>query len=343
MSDPHQPIPEEILDAASAWLARRDRGLSAAEQDDYMQWLAADPRHAEALQQHAAALERMMQLYEWTPANDTEPNSDLFAPPPTRGRAWWRWASVGLTAAAATIALGFLVWERPWSRPEAATHARAPKSYLRVNERVALPDGSRVELRDGTQLVVQYSETERRVRLTGGEAHFSVWKDKARPFVVDAAGVEVRAVGTAFNVRLGSRDVHVLVTEGRVKVEQPAHAGATEPAYVSVGEQAIVPRTPEAAQQLASVTAEDIARELAWQAPRLEFNETPLADAVAEFNRLNRHQIEIGDRELGTLRIGGTFRPDNVDGFLRLLSTDPSFGVTVEPLGEARTVLRRAR
>ncbi len=91
------------------------------------------------------------------------------------------------------------------------------------------------------------------------------------------------------------------------------------------------------------MTVDDIARELAWQAPRLEFNETPLADAVVEFNRLNRHQIEIGDRELGTLRIGGTFRPDNVDGFIRLLSSDPSFGVIAEPHGEGRTILRRAR
>ncbi|MBX3737898.1 MAG: FecR domain-containing protein [Candidatus Didemnitutus sp.] len=338
---PHDPTPEKILEAAADWLARRDRGLSAAEQDDYMHWLRADPRHAEALAQHAAALERMMQLYEWTPAHDTEPNPDLFAPPPARSRAWWRWASAGL-AAAATIALVFFLWERPWSRPDAAAVAAAPKSYLRVNERLALPDGSRVELKDGSRLVVQYSEKERRVKLTGGEAHFSVWKDAQRPFVVDAAGVEVRAVGTAFNVRLDAQDVQVLVTEGRVKVEQ---AGATGPApvFVSVGQMATVNRAETSAPAIATVTTEDIARELAWQAPRLQFNETPLADAIAEFNRLNRQQLELGDPELGALRIGGTFRPDNVEGFVRLLVNDTDLGVRAETAGENRTVLRRAR
>ena len=30
---------------ASAWLARHDRGLTAAEQDGYFEWLRADPRH----------------------------------------------------------------------------------------------------------------------------------------------------------------------------------------------------------------------------------------------------------------------------------------------------------
>lgn len=361
MSDHHQPIPEEILEAAAQWLAKRDRGLNAAEQDDYMQWLRADPRHAEALAQHAAALERMMQLYEWTPAHDTEPNPDLFsprrssgavagAPPSTRGSAWarWRWAGATLATAAA-LALGFFLWERPWSRLGEDTLAAAPKSYLRVNERLALPDGSRVELKDGTQLVVQYSETERRVKLTGGEAHFSVWKDQTRPFVVDAAGVEVRAVGTAFNVRLDPQNVSVLVTEGKVSVASVVEASASgaPPSAVSVallvkvGQQAIVPLAQPLAPAISGVTHDDIARELAWQAPRLEFNETPLADAVAEFNRLNRHQIEIADAALATQRIGGTFRPDNVEGFIRTLGS--ALGVRAERVDDGRTVLRQSR
>lgn len=342
-ADSHQPIPGEILDAASGWLARRDRGLTAAEQDAYMQWLAADPRHAEALARHAAALERMMQLYEWTPAHDTEPNPDLFASAPTRTRSRWRWAAGSLAAAAAvTLAL---VLGRPAADSTAV--AAAPKSYLRVNERMALPDGSRVELKDGTRLVVQYSERERRVQLAGGEAHFSVWKDAQRPFVVVAAGVEVRAVGTAFNVRLAGRDLSVLVTEGRVQVEPLAPAGAAPvaPTLITVGQRAIVDLATRHAAIVAppvvqSVSGEEIARELAWQAPRLQFDETPLAEAVAEFNRLNRHQLELADPALGALRIGGTFRPDNVEGFVRLL--DETLGLQAEPAGENRTRLRRA-
>jgi transmembrane sensor len=212
---------------------------------------------------------------------------------------------------------------------------------------MALPDGSRVELKDGTRIAVQYSETERRVVLQGGEAHFSVWKDAARPFVVVASGVEVRAVGTAFNVRLGEDQVEVLVTEGRVKVEQVEVAGVAvpridNPPLVEVGERAVVPLAPAngaPAPSVGTVTFDDIARELAWQAPRLQFHETPLAEAVAEFNRLNRHQLELAEPALGELRIGGTFRPDNVEGFIR--SLEPALGVRGEPAGANRTVLRR--
>ena len=341
--NPHDPIPAAIADQAAAWLARRDRGLSPVEQDEYLQWLAADPRHTEAVTQHAAALERMMQLYEWQPAHDTEPNPDLFKPSPSAAALRWarthRFWSAGLAAAAA-VAIGFTLWS---PQPGSVAVVAAHKSYLHVNERLALPDGSRVEVKDGSDVVVLYSAAERRVKLTGGEAHFTVWKDKARPFIVDAAGVEVRAVGTAFNVRLEAKSVEVLVTEGRVKVAaSPGQMAGDQVALpdVSQGERAVVAIDGAAtAPVVAPVTAEDIRRELDWQAPRLQFNETPLVDAVVEFNRLNRHQLVIADPVLNALRIGGTFRPDNVEGFVRLLAT--TLEVRAEPAGADRTILRR--
>lgn len=332
---PHHPnaaIPDAIAEVAALWLARRDRGLSAAEQDAYLQWLHADPRHSKAVAQHAAALGRMMQLQEWQPGHDTEPNPHLFAPSRRPRLCLW---SFGLAAAAAVTVGLFLRTPPPVSAP-----AAAPKNYLHVNERLALPDGSRVELKDGSRLVVQYSDAERRVRLMGGEAHFSVWKDAARPFVVEASGIEVRAVGTAFNVRLGDQAVEILVTEGRVKVAQGS-SDTVAPLLVSVRERAVVPLAVAEAPAVASVTNEEIVSELAWQAPRLQFHETPLAEAVAEFNRLNRHQIVIGDPELKDLRIGGTFRPDNVEAFVRLLGT--TLGVRAEAVGSDRTELRQGR
>jgi len=341
-------VPDAVAEKASVWLARRDRGLSPAEQDEYLQWLRANPRHTEAVTQHAAALERMMQLYEWQPGHDSEPNPDLFKP--SRSVAALRWArtqrlwSAGLATAAALL-LGFVLWS---ARPAVVPVAGTPKSYLHVNERLALPDGSRIELKDGTKVVVQYSETERRVNLTGGEAHFTVWKDRARPFIVDAGGVEVRAVGTAFNVRLEEKSVEVLVTEGHVKVagtpEQMAGDLAQLPDVLQ-GERAVLARNePVQAPVVAPVSVEEISRELDWQAPRLQFYETPLADAVAEFNRLNRQQIIIADAELATLRIGGTFRPDNVEGFVRLLGTmDTGVGIRVENTADGHILLRRAR
>jgi transmembrane sensor len=299
-----------------------------------MEWLQADPRHAEAMAQHAAALERMMGLYEWQPALSSAPNPDLFAPPVRPRRSLW----FGALAAAAAVALVLATW---WVVP--ATFPVEMKSHLRVNERRVLADGSLVELRDGSRIDVEFTDAERRVQLQGGEAHFTVEKNPARPFIVEAGGVTVRAVGTAFNVRLEAEAVAVLVTHGKVEVAPPAAA----PLPLSMGEQTVVLLTNEpaaglpTAPQVVQLSRDQMQVELAWQTPRLQFFETPLGDAVAEFNRhAGGRRLQLEDADLGHILIGGTFRVDNPDGFVRLLEV--TVDVHGEPSANGVILLRRA-
>ncbi len=319
---------------AADWLARRDRGLTAGEQDDYLQWLAGDARHAGLIARHEATARRLQQLARWQPATSSEPNPDLFARP--RRGAWQRVAP--LAALAALLVFGVLLWPR--RAPEAA---RPTTSFLRVNERQALADGSVVELRDGSRIEIAFSAAERRVRLMGGEGYFTVAKDAARPFIVEAGGVAVRAVGTVFAVRLDAGTVDVLVTEGRVRVESPATIG--QPAVespsardVPASHRAVVSLAASApGPEVTAVTAEQIKDALGWQAPRFQFYETPLAEAVDEFNRHNPHQLVLGDPSLAGKRIGGTFRADNVEGFVSLLNL--TMGIRSEARGAEVTVL----
>ncbi|MCX6934418.1 MAG: FecR domain-containing protein [Verrucomicrobia bacterium] len=337
------PASTDTIDAAAAqWIARRDRGLSAAEQDDYMAWLRADPRHAAAIARHAAVLERMMGLGAWQPELSAEPNPDLFAPPARRP---WRVLAPVLALAAALV-LGLFVWQ------SASPRASVPqKTFLRVNERQALADGSVVELKDGSRLDVRFTSGERRVRLTG-EAHFTVAKNPARPFIVEAHGVEVRAVGTAFNVRVDAAAVEVLVTEGKVRVTEPvstlsaqlltSNTPAQPQTFLTAGQQVVVPLAASApAPVVATVSEAQIRTTLEWQTPRLQFFETPLAEAVAEFNRHNPNPLVLADAALGSVPIGGTFRVDNVEGFVRLLEL--TVDVRSEPRADGAVVLKRAR
>jgi transmembrane sensor len=333
-----------LTQQAADWLARRDRGLSAAEQDEYLHWLRADPHHANALAAHEATLRRMMRLADWQPTQSDEPNPDLFAPPPRRSRG----LLYGSLAAAAAVLLAAGTW---WSQtaPTDRSASTVAKSYLRVNERQVLPDGSLVELKDGSRNAVDFSPAIRRVRLIG-EAHFTVTKDPARPFIVEASGVAVRAVGTAFNVREDTSAVEVVVTEGTVRIDPPATAApapsSDQPAVasplVSAGHRAVIPLAAFATvPQVVATTESEIAATLAWQAPRLQFLETPLAEAVAEFNRHNRQQLTLARPELGEIPIGGTFRVNNVEGFVRLLET--TLNVQVVSRTSDSIVLARAR
>ena len=304
-----------IKRVAAAWVARQDRGLTAGEQDDYLQWLRESPAHAAAIAEHEDNLQRLMQLSSWQPGSSTDPNPDLFAP-----RRRWPLYVLPLAAAAA-VALTFAYrLGRPGPVPAASA------SHLVVDEQQTLPDGSRVELRNGSAVEEHYSPTERRVKLMGGEAVFTVEKNPFRPFVVEAAGVDVRAVGTVFDVRLDPASVEVLVTQGKVRVDE-ADRSTRPPAqrdsgtvFVSAGERAFVPLVgADSVPQIARLSPDKLSDDLAWQAPRFQFYETPLGDAVAEFNRFNRPQLVLDDPRLRSIPIGGTFRADDVAGFAHIL------------------------
>jgi transmembrane sensor len=70
------------------------------------------------------------------------------------------------------------------------------------------------------------------------------------------------------------------------------------------------------------------------------FVDTPLAEAVVQFNRRNPVQLELADAELAALPIGGSFRAENVDAFVRLIAAGGD--VTVERPTSTRIVLRKA-
>jgi transmembrane sensor len=92
--------------------------------------------------------------------------------------------------------------------------------------------------------------------------------------------------------------------------------------------------------QVDEITPAEVDRALAWQRMRLEFVELPLGDVVAEFNRFNRQKLVVEDARTAAVLVGGNFRADNIDAFVRLL--DSSFGVTSSRRGE-EIVLRKTR
>ncbi len=327
---------EAIAAAAAQWLARRDRGLTAADQDEYLQWLSSDPRHGETLARLEKTWGILDGLAEWRPEHSAQPNPDLLARPRWARRIVFASVLAGLAAAAA---VAFVLV------PRATEPTSAPANVVHVipqPERLALSDGSVVELNHGGKIETDFTPGERRVRLVRGEAHFTVAKNPLRPFIVEAGSVAVRAVGTAFDVRRDTAAVAVLVTEGKVQVER--HAAPAAPAVATplvAGERVVVETTAPRAPVVTTLSSAEIERALVWQGVRLEFENLPLSEVVAEFNIRNSAQIAVADPETGALRVGGSFRADNVDGFVRLLAV--SFGVKSERRDDGVLLLRRSR
>ena len=332
----------DLANVAAGWVMRHDRGLSPAEQDEFLQWLAADPRHREAMASHRRTWESFDRLAGLQVAVPAFPDPDLLAPRsrarPVRTWPRWAWLAVPLAAAAA-ILLDVANQIRPVA--EASAYAPLPEAQLTPIEERTLEDGSKIRLNRGANLQIAFSPGERRVRLDRGEADFAVAKDSARAFVVESGGVRIRAVGTAFNVRLAEQAVEVIVTEGIVAVGRDDSGDASVVPALSAGERALVPCTASGAPVVGPLSKEELDRRLAWQPRLLEFTDEPLATILNEFNRHTPVALRLADPALRELRLTARFRSDNVPGFLRLLALD--FGVRAEPSAGGEMVLRAAR
>lgn len=339
-------VSTSAIDATAAdWLARRGRGLTPGEQAGLAHWLQSDPRHARAftsLERTWNSLDRLKEL--GSPAR-RRLEADLPAVSIRRRR-----PSVlifqTVLAAAAALALAYVGWWRP--ARATAPFAETVATETGGQRKLSLPDGSSVDLNTDTAVEVVFTAAERRVRLRHGEAQFSVAKNRQRPFVVEVAGVDIRAVGTAFNVRLRPGAVEVIVTEGKVRVADTQKGTSllvaltsAEESLLVAGERVLIGVTasspvPETA---APLSPPEIKRALAWQERRLIFDGTPLVEVVAEFNRYNRQKLVIADARLNERQFGGTFTVSNQEAFVRLLES--RFGVTAERVGD-ETSLRLA-
>ena len=346
--DPEQESPAAVAleQAATEWFFRRDRGFTADEKREFARWIATD----EHRQLFAGIEESWREFGRLDHAGETRAaveTSGVMPPKTSRSK---RGTVIRLRtaflAAAAAVALGFILWQRPARLdPPARQIVSADRGTTRT---VSLPDGSSVQLNTESAIEIQFVPGERGVRLLRGEAHFTVAKNPALPFVVRIGEFGVRAVGTAFNVRLRPEVLEVLVTEGSVRViAQPSSARpvALEAArndlpVLTAGEMAVIAvRGVVAAPSISVVVVPPagIEQAMTWHKRRLEYADASLEQIVADFNRYNTHRLVIADARLAQRRFGATFPAGDYDSLVRLLES--TFGVIAERRAD-ETILR---
>jgi transmembrane sensor len=202
---------------------------------------------------------------------------------------------------------------------------------------IELADGSTVEMNSRSRIRVRYSKEGRAVDLLAGQALFHVAKDPTRPFIVQADGTHVRAVGTQFDVYERRYGTVVTVLEGEVAVLAPVNTQAPGPGQGS----ALVNHTPSAtisvsAGEQLTVTARvarksehaNVAAATAWTERRIVFESATLAEVAEEFNRYNERQLVIEDQGLYDFHISGVFSSTDPESLIRFLRERPGVKVT---------------
>ena len=313
---------DTVEDIAARWAIRLDaRPLEQAEAADLDQWLAASDRHGGALlraQATLAYLDRAASLAAGGAAgSETRPSGPRFG----------RRTFIAATASAAVAAgIGAVAVIQPWQQ-------RIGTAIGEVR-RVPLADGSVATLNTDTRLRVAMDSSERVVTLAGGEAWFEVAHDPAKPFIVEAGDVRVRAIGTAFSVRRRGDGADILVTEGRVLAWRAGEAET--PVAVSAGYRVYLGASTAAKPVKAEA---EIERALAWRSGEIAFDGETLGEAAEEINRYNRRKLVIADPALAREPLVGFFRANEPDSFARAVS--PMIGATATEEGDRIVIARR--
>jgi transmembrane sensor len=204
-----------------------------------------------------------------------------------------------------------------FSRPTVTTYA------AQTAQRVILQDGSSVLLDANTELRATFARGSREVKLLRGEALFSVAHNRRWPFRVYAGTAVVRAVGTAFSVKLLSpENVEVFVTQGRVEVSHPVEHGiengdpVQETTLVSAGDEFSVSGDRYSTGKPIPAKIND---KLGWTTNSLTLRNRQLSELVREINRYNPIRLEIVDPSIAGKIIGGTVVATDPEGLLRTL------------------------
>jgi len=172
--------------------------------------------------------------------------------------------------------------------------------------KIAVPAGSEytVTLSDGTKVWLNSESTLeypivfssiRNVRLQG-EAYFEVTHNPHAPFVVHALEVQVRVLGTKFNVSAyHAEHISVTLVEGKVAVTSPQGTDILIP-----GNQAQVSSTGKHVIETVNPVIYT-----SWVTGRFEFNDTPMKDIMAQLALWYNVRIEFASPELKNITFTG--------------------------------------
>lgn len=176
-------------------------------------------------------------------------------------------------------------------------------------QQISLEDGSLVVLNSGSHLRIEKHLRSRQVELVGGEAMFTVVHVDT-PFIVRSQGVQVRDIGTVFNLRSDSRGVNVGVIEGSVEVSNKH----TTPRLLQAGEQ-----LRATAELIGGVEPANTDSLTAWQHGKLRFDGALLSDVIGDLQHYRQASIRIADGRTGGLRLSGEFDSEDVEALINML------------------------
>lgn len=204
--------------------------------------------------------------------------------------------------------------------------------------RTILPDGTTVWLNSGSQIRYKgnLNNAVKEVQLNG-EAFFDVVRQSGRPFIVHAGGINIKVLGTAFNVKFYESDKTIETTLLRGSVEVTLQQDKSSHILLKPNEKLVIAKEvleesgwskerlltngqePIKVVQFNTPMGEDKLLETAWVYNRLEFRGDSFKELAAKLERWYNVHIEFEDEAVQQLRFNGSFEKESVEEALAAL------------------------
>jgi transmembrane sensor len=332
------PFRTSIAQQAADWFVR-NRGKAVSDQDRaaFAAWLKLSPLHIEEYLKtavtsrdlHAAVDPLQVDIDSLVRDARVEGQAAVVAlrgrelPGQSEARSGWQ---LHLPRRAAIAAAMLLVLTAVISLERDGQRFGLPKDFVTVHGEQRswlLPDGTSLSLNSDSAVTVQYNNRERLVKVRRGQALFQVAHETGRRFRVTAGETGVIAVGTEFDVFRKPAWTLITVVQGKVAVFTGAAPTATS--LVSLPTQALSVGAGEQVQvndhsRPAKPVIVNVQQAVAWVQRQIAFDQRPLGEVAAEFNRYGSVPIVVQNDSLRDLRISGVFNAYDTDSFLAFIS-----------------------
>jgi len=329
----------DITAEASAWIAQLETGdLSEADLEALREWMLRSPRHAAEIRRLANLSMELNVLTEFSEAlHEVRENYHPVLKSNRDRPIFGSFGVIGLVVVLTIVlSLVFYISNRKIEFESPVLVSTSIGDYRDIE----LSDGSLVKLNTNSQIEIAYNKQSRRVRLVKGEAYFDVLSNSDRPFLVYAGERAVRAVGTAFTVRLIGEEFGVTVEEGKVELAETRANIVTKSIHNSVDPdiqfesqvilnagQSITVLPAQNEIPVTTMSKRQLQRKLSWKNGFHDFSNTPLEEVVKEISRYSPMQIEITDPAIRELKFGGIFRIGETQPLLDTIESE--FGINV--------------
>lgn len=209
----------------------------------------------------------------------------------------------------------------------ALTHEneRTPQGKQRL---VILADGTRIWLNAGSELSFpkDFSEKPAREVYLEGEAFFSVAEDKSKPFIVHASDLDIRVLGTSFNVRsyAGEDIVETTLVTGKVALQYSADSSRQ---VTLLPNQHALFRKNSKTISLEAVNANDYA---AWRDGWMIFDDKPFGYIKETLERWYNVKIVIEDESSLSCTFSARFKDMKLEEVLEIFKNTESINYRIE-------------